>query len=197
MQPLSKVLLLIASLLLVFTFFFPIWKIDLIAPQYPEGLSMFIWLHKITGAGEFDLQNINILNHYIGMRPIDPAEVKELEIIPFITAFIILFGIIAAWAGKKWLFLTWFVSFLIASTAGFVDFYLWKYEYGTNLDPTAPIIVPGMTYVPPLIGNAQLLNIKAASWPALGTYFALTSALIGIFVIYIEFVRKKIVNQIK
>jgi copper chaperone NosL len=39
----------IASLSLIATFFVPIWRIDLFAPQYPEGLTMKIWLNDIKG----------------------------------------------------------------------------------------------------------------------------------------------------
>ena len=49
-----------------------------------------------------------------------------------------------------------------------VDFYRWEYNYGHNLDPTAPIRVPGMSYQPPLIGYKQLLNFGAYSIPAAG-----------------------------
>ena len=31
-----------------------------------------IWAHTVSGAGPNDLQNINGLNHYIGMKTIEP-----------------------------------------------------------------------------------------------------------------------------
>jgi copper chaperone NosL len=69
--------------------------------------------------------------------------------------------------------------FLIGAVAGLVDFWLWSYDYGHNLDPTAAIKVPGMSYQPPLIGSKQLLNFVATSWPALGGLAAMVSVGIG------------------
>ncbi|PKL87902.1 MAG: hypothetical protein CVV23_13145, partial [Ignavibacteriae bacterium HGW-Ignavibacteriae-2] len=66
----ERALIIFASILLIGVFFFPIWRIDLNAPQYPEGIGLRIWVNKITGANDFDLQNINKLNHYIGMKKI-------------------------------------------------------------------------------------------------------------------------------
>jgi copper chaperone NosL len=61
----SRILILFSSFLLIGVFFFPIWKIDLQAPQYPEGIGLRIWVNQISGFKEFDLKNINGLNHYI------------------------------------------------------------------------------------------------------------------------------------
>ena len=51
-------------------FAFPLWNIMLGAPQYPEPLGMNIHITGIQGVSEFDLQNIDGLNHYIGMKTI-------------------------------------------------------------------------------------------------------------------------------
>ncbi|HRI29457.1 MAG TPA: hypothetical protein PK715_15475, partial [Chitinophagales bacterium] len=61
---LSKILLIFAAVMLVIAIFVPIWYIDFDAPQYPEGLKLFIYSYKI--GGEVDI--INGLNHYIGMQ---------------------------------------------------------------------------------------------------------------------------------
>jgi len=69
----------VAALMLILTFFFPLWTIDLNAPQYPEGLGIRIWLDQISGMKPNDLQSINGLNHYIGMKVIDPESIPELK----------------------------------------------------------------------------------------------------------------------
>jgi copper chaperone NosL len=76
-----------------------------------------------------------------------------------------------------------------------VDFYRWEYEYGHDLDPAAAIIVPGMAYQPPLIGYKQLLNFSAWSWPDVGGYLLVGTALLLVAgsVIEIRKHRKKIV----
>ncbi|MDZ7682782.1 MAG: hypothetical protein U5J63_13975 [Fodinibius sp.] len=129
----------------------------------------------IHGKDPHDLQNINGLNHYIGMKAITPESIPELKIMPYIFGFLIVSGLaIAIWGSRKWI-LVWLGIFVLFAIAGLVDFYLWGYDYGHNLNPNAPIKVPGMTYQPPLIGSKQLLNINATSLPHIGFYVALLS----------------------
>lgn len=170
-----------AALLLVGLYFFPIWSISLEAPQYPEGIGLNIYINAIEGKEPQDLQNINGLNHYIGMKPIQPDSIPELKFMPPIIAFLIVAGLgIAIWGDRKWL-MAWLILFLVLAIAGLIDFYLWEYDYGHNLNPDAAIKVPGMSYQPPLIGSKKLLNFNAVSWPHTGFFFALASmALAGL-----------------
>jgi len=169
MSRLSRVLLAIASVLLLGAFLFPLWRIDLVAPQYPEGLGMLIRIDTVTGIKPNDLANINGLNHYIGMKPIEPDAIPELRIMPWIVAGLAAFGLLGAALGRRRLLYSWLGGFVTLAGAGLIDFWRWEYDYGHNIDFAHAIIkVPGMTYQPPLIGTKQLLNFTAASWPALG-----------------------------
>jgi copper chaperone NosL len=185
MKAYQKVLMMIAALSLGLLFIFPMWKIYLKAPQYPEGLEMHIWVNQIAGDSPGAIQNFNILNHYIGMEPIHADSFAELRIMPYIVIFFMVTGVLVAFMGKRRLVLGWSVLLMIGGAAGILDFYLWLHKFGTNLDPTAPIKVPGMTYVPPLLGNKQLLNFEALSlpaWGSFGIFLAITiSALIYFF----------------
>ncbi|MBF8965572.1 hypothetical protein I0P70_20140 [Pontibacter sp. FD36] len=169
MKAYHKVLMMIASLSLGLLFLFPMWKIYLQAPQYPEGLEMHIWVNKISGDTEGSLQNFNILNHYIGMEPIHADSFAELKIMPYIVIFFMVAGILVALLGKRKMVLSWVVLLMISGAVGIADFYMWLNKFGTNLDPSAPIKVPGMTYVPPLLGSKTLLNFDALSLPAMGS----------------------------
>lgn len=186
MNILSRGLLALASLLLILTYFLPLWRIELVAPQYPEGLRMFIWVNRITGGTEFDLYNINLLNHYIGMKPIEPEAIPELKILPFIIGFLIAFGLLSAILGKRVLLYAWVITFVLLGVAGLADFYKWGYDYGHNLDPNAPIKIPGLAYQPPLIGTKQLLNMLASSFPDVGGYIAVVSLFLGFLAIAID-----------
>ncbi len=186
MNKISRGLLALSSLLLILVYFFPLWRIGLIAPQYPEGLRMFIWVNKITGGTEFDLYNINLLNHYIGMKTITPEAIPELKIMPYIIGFLILFGFLSALLGRRVLLYAWITIFVLLGIAGFVDFYKWEYDYGHNLDPNAPIKIPGLAYQPPLIGTKQLLNMTASSFPDVGGYIAIASLLIGFLAVLVD-----------
>lgn len=186
MNSLSKKILLFASLMLVLTYFFPLWNINLEAPQYPEGIGLRIWLDQITGLKENDLQNINGLNHYIGMAKINPDDIPELKIMPYAIGFMILFGLFNALKGNNKSVIAWLILFIILGVIGLYDFYMWEYNYGHNLDLTAPIKVPGMTYQPPLLGSKQLLNITAISLPAMSAYIIFASIIFTVIALFIN-----------
>jgi copper chaperone NosL len=191
MSQFSRILMLMAALSMSLLFFFPLWKIYLQAPQYPEGLEMHIWINKIAGDTDYTLQNFNILNHYIGMRPINAEAFPELKIMPYVVYALMLLGLLVALFKNKWLLAGWLGLLTLAGTAGLLDFYLWLVEFGTNLDPKAPIKIPGMTYIPPFIGPKQLLNFHALSLPALGSLGVAIPMVLAGFAVYLEFFRKQ------
>lgn len=187
----SRWLMIGAAVILIAVFLFPIWAIDLRAPQYPEGLGLRIWINQITGFKDGDLNLINNLNHYIGMKTIHPESIPELKVMPYIIIFFILFGLAAAAINNKLLKLSWLILLLAVLSYGLYDYYMWGYDYGHNLDPKAPIKIPGMTYQPPLIGTKQLLNMNAKSSPDIGTYIIILSILSSSASIYLDQKRKK------
>lgn len=186
MNPASKIIVASASLLLILTFFFPLWYINLEAPQYPEGIGLEIWINQITGQKPNDLTNINGLNHYIGMKTIVPDAIPELKIMPFIIIFMILFGLIAAFIGKRFLIYGWIALFVILAAVGLYDFYMWEYDYGHNLNPHAAIKIPGMAYQPPLIGSKMLLNFNAISMPDISFYILVIAVGLAIIALIID-----------
>lgn len=179
-----RVLLALASALLLLALPLPLWRVRLIAPQYPEGLGMEIYARTVRGATEHDLGNINELNHYIGMRAIDPDTIADFRVIPWAIAGIALLGIGASLSGSRLLGAAWLGLFVAAGLAGLWEFWHWEYMYGHDLDlATAIIKVPGMTYQPPLIGAKQLLNFTATSWPASGTLVVALAFAVGAFAV--------------
>jgi len=165
----SRIIIGIASLMLIATYFLPVWFIFLIARQYPEGLTMNIWLDKITG--QVDI--INGLNHYIGMKHIKSEMFPEFDFMIYIVGFFILFGLVVAITGKRKLLFAYLILTLIGGAAAMYDFYKWGYDYGHNLDPKAAIQVPGLSYQPPLIGHKTLLNFDAYSYPDSGGWIVI------------------------
>lgn len=160
--------MLVAALLPLVLFIVPLWSITLEAPQYPHGITMYIWINDITGDEPSTIQNINILNHYVGMKYIEKDMFPELVYFPYVTLGMVGLGLVAFAARNRKMYLGWVILFLILGAVGIYDFYGWLYEYGHNLDETAPIKVPGQAYQPPLIGSKMLLNFKAISWPSWG-----------------------------
>ena len=178
----SRLLVGAAALLMIAVYFVPFWEILMWAPQYPEGLAMQIWVNKLSG----DVEIINGLNHYIGMKHIKVEMFPEFKIMPQLLGGLIGLGVLVAVVGRMlelWIFCAAIVA---AGAAGLYDFYLWGYDYGHNLDPNAAIKVPGMSYQPPLIGSKTLLNFLAYSGPDTGGWIMLTSGLLSIGVLVYE-----------
>ena len=184
---LSKVMLLIAGLLFIGSLFVPMWRIELEAPQYPEGLVLQLHANKIGG----DVDIINGLNHYIGMATLHSENFIEFTILPFIFGAFALISLALIFINNRKAvlgFLSLFVLFVILAA---LDFYRWNYEYGHNLDPNAAIKVPGMAYQPPLVGYKQLLNFGAYSIPDTGGWMLASAGVLLLAIVVREFKFKK------
>jgi copper chaperone NosL len=174
MNSISRLLLIIAAIGLVIVLFTPIWRIELNAPQYPEGLSLSIHANGLRG----NVDIINGLNHYIGMKTLHNEDFFEFTILPYcIIFFAIAFVLVAVINKRKWLNIL-FLLFVSFGIIAMVDFWRWEYNYGHNLNPNAAIVVPGMAYQPPLIGFKQLLNFGAYSIPDTGGWIFIGTGLI-------------------
>ncbi|MCE3260336.1 MAG: hypothetical protein K0S12_1977 [Bacteroidetes bacterium] len=175
-SPLSRWLILFATLILPIAYFAPIWSIKLWAPQYPEGLQMQIWINKLTG----DISTINGLNHYIGMANIEESMFPELNFLQYILGAIIFLGVLTFVVNRPFLMKLFTITLVLLAVAAMVDMYIWGYKYGHNLDPHAAIKIEGESYQPPLIGYKQLLNFLALSIPDKGGYALFASGLIAV-----------------
>lgn len=152
----------------------PMWRIDLAAPQYPEGISMQIWINDVKG----DVEIINGLNHYIGMKTIHKSDFKEFVYMPIALGTFCVLGILVLIFNRRTYYYIWTGILLLIAVVSMYDFWKWEYDYGHNLDPTAPIKVPGMAYQPPLIGYKKMLNFEALSQPDIGGWFFIVAALL-------------------
>jgi copper chaperone NosL len=182
LSTLSRLLIAASALLMISAYYVPIWQILMWAPQYPEGLEMKIWINNISG----DVKIISALNHYIGMKHIEVEMFPEFQYMIYIVGFLIGVGLLTAVINKRFMLITYVVLILGSGIAALVDFYLWGYDYGHNLDPTAPIVVPGMSYQPPVIGTKQLLNFTAFSGPDVGGWIFLVTGILAIGVLVFE-----------
>ncbi|HNP53814.1 MAG TPA: hypothetical protein PKK69_04335, partial [Ferruginibacter sp.] len=159
-----RAMLLLCAVALAVVLIVPMWRIDLTAPQYPEGLYLQIFPHKLGG----DVEVINGLNHYIGMKTLHAADFPEFSVLPYIVVCFALLYLLVAITGRYLFLKILFVLFVLFGVAAMYDFWRWEYQYGHELNPNAAIVVPGMAYQPPLIGFKQLLNFGAYSYPDIG-----------------------------
>jgi copper chaperone NosL len=163
----GKISIPVIILFLATLWLFPMWSIQLRAPQYPGGLSMQIWLNDVKG----DVAIINGLNHYIGMKTIHKDDFAEFVYLPVVMLTFMGLGILVLLLKRKVYYYIWTLSFIMIALYSFYDFYKWEYAYGHELDPNAPIQVPGMSYQPPLFGYKKLLNFEVLSQPDVGGWF--------------------------
>jgi len=172
-------LLLVATLLLVPTYLSPLWKLTMYAPQYQSGLRLDIYSYKLVGGNEGqDVKEINILNHYIGMRDLAAEDFTEFKWLPFVigaVGLLVLRAVVFGTVGHVLDVTVLFVYFSLFSLWSFA-YKLWS--YGHNLAPTAAVKVA--PFMPPVFGGRQLANFEVYSYPALGSY-ALCGAALALF----------------
>ena len=164
-----RVMVLCAALVLIPTFTSPLYTMTMFAPQYRDGLRLYIYSYKLVGGnGGTDIREINVLNHYIGMRDLVSDDFGEFKWMPFVIgAFGLLFARTVV-LGK--------ISHLVDSLVLYVyfgAFSLWSFgykmwTYGHNLSPTAAVKVA--PFMPPMYGYKQLANFEVYSYPAVGSY---------------------------
>ncbi len=173
--PIARLVLAALVIPLVLVFTQPLWRISMKAPQYPKGLSMDIYGHKVVGGHDGkDIKEINNLNHYIGMKTIDRAELKDLDWIPFALGLLAILALRCAAIGNVRTLIDLLVLTGYVSGFAFGRFIYKLHVYGHTLDPTAPIKIEPFT--PAIVGTKQIANFQTMSWPQLGTY------LMGVFV---------------
>ena len=189
MKPISRIILAVCALSMIGAYFFPLWLITLDAPQYPEGLTMNLWINKLAG----DINTINGLNHYIGMKHLSTEMFPEFLYLKYIVGALICCGLFTAFLNNKKVLLGWVIILLLIGIVGSYDFWQWEYDYGHNLNDTAAIKVPGMAYQPPLLGYKDLLNFTAGSFPDIGGYAVIIPAFLTVLVFIYEwfFTKKK------
>jgi hypothetical protein len=172
-----RLLVLAAALLLVAIYVAPLWNLTMFAPQYPEGLRLDIYSYKLVGGnGGQDLKEINVLNHYIGMRDLIVDDFTEFKWLPFVVGAIGLLYLRTAVLGT----VGGLVDVLVLNVY-FSAFALWSfgykmYVYGHTLAPTAAVKVPA--FMPPMFGYKQLANFEVYSYPQAASYALALSTLL-------------------
>lgn len=166
---LSSLLLVIAALLIVASLFFPWWRLDFFAPQYPEGLYITVYPDRLEG----DLANINALNHYIGMKEFSEEDFPELQFLPYIIGALAAIVLLGAIIRRKSYLYFLIGLFVVGGIIGVWDLITSLNEYSMNLDPMAPIDYP--PFKVPIIGENIIANFTTYSYLGTGVYFAIAA----------------------
>ncbi len=167
----SRIFILLGALVLVLAYLFPLWSMTFTSNQYRDGLVLDIYAYKLEGgktANRDDLREINSLNHYIGMRPLQEADFNEFGWIPFVIGALMLLALRAMVIGKMSNLIDVLVLSVYFGLYSLWSFYHRLYTYGHLLDPTAAIKVQPFT--PPLFGTETIANFTVSSLPGGASY---------------------------
>jgi len=175
LSPRARLAVLGAGVLLSVAALFPLWRITMFANQFPEGLRLSIFSYKLVGgANGADLEGINILNHYIGMRDIAAADFVEMKFIPFALGAFFLLSLRTVLFARVRDLVDLVVLLIYFSLFSFGAFWYRMHSYGHHLNPEAPIKVAPFT--PPLFGHQHLANFDIYSFPGIGSFLLLGAA---------------------
>ena len=188
----SRILILVAVLVLVPGFLFPLWNMTFYSNQYTDGLVLHIYSSQLEGGktpNRDDLREINSLNHYIGMRPLLESDFSEFTWVPLVIGLLMILALRAMVLGKMSNLVDVFVLFTYFGLFSMWSFYHRLYMYGHNLDPTASIKVQPFT--PPVFGTKQIANFTVNSYPSLASYCLFAFALLLLISILLSARRTK------
>lgn len=188
----SRVLIFVAVVVLLPSFFFPLWNMSFYSNQYTDGLVMHIYSYQLEGGktpNRDDLREINSLNHYIGMRPLLESDFSEFTWVPLVVGLLMILALRAMVLGKMSNLVDVFVLFTYFGLFSMWSFYHRLYMYGHNLDPTASIKVQPFT--PPVFGSKQIANFMVNSFPGFASYLLFAFALLLLLSILLSARRTK------
>jgi hypothetical protein len=161
---LSVIIVSCSAILVGASLFFPWWGMRFVAPQYPEGLDIIVYPNKLKG----NIDIINGLNHYIGMKPFSEETFPELSYLPYIIGVLAVFLLVVAWLRDKRLLVVLTIVFAIGGLLGLYDLHRWLVDFGTNLSEDAPIKIE--PFVPPVLGENRIANFVTNSYFSTGAY---------------------------
>jgi hypothetical protein len=172
-----RVLLVVALLCLVPTYFSPLYNMTMFAPQYQDGLRLDIYSYKLQGGNENqDVKEINLLNHYIGMKDLVTEDFTEFKWLPFVIGILGLLFLRSAVLGKASHLVDVTVLYLYFGLFALWSFGYKMYQYGHQLDPKAAVRVD--PFMPPMFGYKKLANFEVYSYPQFGSYALGAAALL-------------------
>lgn len=175
------ILLVLASLLLLVSLFLPYWKMTLLAPQYPGGLTVEVYVNRMIG----DVNEIDGLNHYIGMRPLEEAAQLERSVSMVAIVILAMLLLAAAFTHSKWAALLALPTILMPYIF-LADMYFWMRHFGMNLDPRAPLSGAIKPFVPPILGEGMVAQFRTIASFEIGLYLAILSGVLAVAGLYTQ-----------
>ena len=186
-----RALVVFASLLVIPVYLFPLWQLTMFAPQYPQGLRLNIYSYKLDGGNNGqDVKEVNVLNHYIGMKELTTEAFTEFKWIPFVVGGMALLFLRSAVHGQMHSLVDVVVMYVYFALFSLWSFAYKLYSYGHNLDEKAAVKVA--PFMPPIFGYRKIANFEVYSYPGLASYAlggVLLILMVALFVSWREYLR--------
>ncbi len=171
--------LLVARVLLLVSLFLPYWQLELHAPQYPDNLYLIAYVNHLEG----DVAEIDMLNHYIGMRPLEEAARIERSLGVYVLIGFVILLELASYVHTRWAVLLVFPALTFPGVF-LLDLYLWMRHFGLNLDPEAPLSTAIDPFVPPVLGKGVVGQFETVATPGPGLWLAIATSTVLILALY-------------
>ncbi len=175
--------LLAARVLLLVSLFLPYWQLELHAPQYPDNLYLIAYVNHLEG----DVAEIDTLNHYIGMRPLEEAARIERSLGVYILIGFVILLELASYIHTRWAVLL-VLPALTFPGVFLLDLYLWMRHFGLNLDPEAPLSTAIDPFVPPVLGKGAVGQFETIAMPGPGLWLSIAAS--GVLILALYFHRR-------
>jgi copper chaperone NosL len=170
---LATLLFVIAAALIVASVFYPYWHMHLNAPQYPRGLDLTVYLDHMEG----DINEIDGLNHYIGMAKLRDAAHLERELAPFAMVAVVLMVAATAVVHRKW-FAPMVLPAMFLPLIFLADMFYWLRHYGQNLDRSAALSGAIKPFTPALLGHGTIGQFSTDAGVLLGFWLGCAAAVL-------------------
>ena len=169
----STALLIAAAAILAVSTLLPYWRIRLNAPQYPNGLFVTVFVNHLEG----DVGEVDGLNHYIGMAPLQEAANIERSLAPIAMAAITLMIVSVAFIHSKW-FAVMAIPAMLFPFIFLADMWVWLWYYGNHLDPTAALSSSIKPFTPAILGTGVVGQFSTTAVLQTGWYLAFLAAIL-------------------
>jgi copper chaperone NosL len=166
-------LLMTAALLLIVSMFVPYWRMTMFAPQYPKGLHVDVYVNHLQG----DMREIDELNHYLGMQPLDAGgqferSISMLSIV--VLGLLLVAGVFVhnQWAGVLALPVIGYPLVFLA------DLYYILYNFGHSIDPKSALGGAIQPFTPPIFGEGKVGQFRTVAEAQPGLILALAAVIV-------------------
>jgi len=166
-------LLMLGGLLLVISIFLPYWSMTMFAPQYPRGLKVDVYVNQLTG----DVREIDSLNHYLGMPPLDEGGQLERSVSAVAITALGLLLLAGVFVHNKWAAILALPA-LLFPLIFLADLAFILYQYGHSIDPQSPLGGAIDPFMPPLFGEGLIGQFRTVASAEMGLYLAFTAVFV-------------------